>query len=173
MKNKIIDYIKRNRVTTTEVADCMGKAGAVEGILPVNRGHFCVGNIHWTCAYKESNWNVHKDLVDIKKGEIIFIDSFECNGRSIVGELVSKYVLLYCQAEAIVSNAPLRDAAAAMRENYPIWSKGVSPVGCFNLEMEMDSHRADIERSKGFYDGAIAVCDDCGVVVIPDRKSVV
>ena len=167
MKAEIIDYIQRNRVTTTEVADCMGKAGAVADVRPINRGHFCVGSVRWTCAYDESNWNVHKDLINTQKGEVIFIDSFKCNGRSIIGELVSKYVLLYCQAEAIVSNAPMRDAAAIIRENYPVWSKGVSPVGCFNCKREVDGGQEEIIRAKKFYDGAIAVCDDCGVVVIP------
>ncbi len=167
MREQIVDYIRRNRVTTTEIADCLGKSGAVEGVLPVNRGHFRVGIIRWTCAYGESNWKVHKDVIDTQKDDIVFIDSFDCHGRAIIGELVSKYILLYCQAAAIVVNAPMRDAGAIIRENYSIWSRGVSPVGCFNSEVDMDLERAEIVKSKDFYDGAIAVCDDCGVVVIP------
>lgn len=167
MKEKIIDYIKRNRVTTTEVADCLGKKGAVEGVIPINRGHFCVGSIKWTYANDESNWQVHKDLIDTKKEQVVFIDSFNCNGRAIIGELVSKYVLLYCQASAIVCNAPMRDAGALIRENYAIWSSGVSPVGCFNSKVETQFDSMMIKQAKDFYEGAIAVCDDCGVVVIP------
>lgn len=167
MKDKIIDYIQRNRVTTTEVADCLGKTGAMEGILPVNSGHFCVGNVCWTYAYGESNWKVHEDLINTRKGDIVFIDSFACKGRSIIGELVSKYILLYCQAAAIVVNAPVRDAGALIRENYPVWSKGVSPVGCFNTMAEIGRESAEITKARELYHGAIAVCDDCGVVVIP------
>ena len=33
---KIIDYIKRNQVSTTEVADCLGKTGALPNVLPIN-----------------------------------------------------------------------------------------------------------------------------------------
>ncbi len=167
MRDRIIDFIKRNRVTTTEVADCLGKTGAVDGVVPINRGHFCVGVIRWTYASDESNWQVHKDIMDTQEAEIIFIDSFNCNGRAVIGELVSKYLLLYCQAAAIISNAPMRDAGAIIRENYPIWAKGVSPVGCFNTKPVIDIGQGIKEKAKEFYDGAIAVCDDCGVVVIP------
>ncbi len=167
MKEKIIDYIKKNRVTTTEVADCLGKNGAIEGILPINRGHFCVGEIRWTYASWDSNWQVHKDVIDTEKDQIVFIDSFNCSGRAIIGELVSKYILLYCQASAIVSNAPMRDAGALIRENYAIWSKGVSPVGCFNTKSEKSIDIEQINKAKELYAGSIAVCDDCGVVIIP------
>ena len=167
MKDVLIEYIKKNRVTTTEIADCLGKKGVVENILPINRGHFCVGNIKWTYAHNESNWKVHKDIIDTNKGEIIFIDSFGCNNRAIIGELMSKYLLLYCQAEAIVCNAPVRDAGAIIRENYSVWATGVSPIGCFNVNKAENIDIEERNRRRSFYDGAIAICDDCGVVVIP------
>lgn len=167
MRDKIVDYIRRNRVTTTEIADCMGKTGAVEGVVPINRGHFRVGIVKWTYANHESNWRVHRDIINTEKDDIIFIDSFECNRRAIIGELVSKYILLYCQAAAIICNAPVRDAGAIIRENYPVWSKGVSPIGCFNTKSLSDIEDEKIGAVKSFYDGSIAVCDDCGVVIIP------
>ncbi len=55
MKNKIIDYIRRNRVSTTEVADCLGKAGVLPNVMPINRGHFKVGNVKWVYAFDNSN----------------------------------------------------------------------------------------------------------------------
>ena len=120
MKKKIIDYIRRNRVCTTEVADCLGKTGVLENVMPINRGHFKVGNAKWVYADHESNWNVHKMIIDTQEGDIVFIDAIDCKGRAIIGELVSKYILLYRQANAIISNAKFRDAAALIRENYPI-----------------------------------------------------
>ena len=167
MREQIVDYIKRNRVTTTEVADCLGKSGAVDGVMPINRGHFRVGVIRWTYASVESNWQVHKDLIDTQKDEIVFIDSFECNGRAIIGELVSKYILLYRQASAVVCNAPMRDAGAIIRENYPIWSKGLSPIGCFNTAPNRKIDENLVSQARERLDGAIAVCDDAGVVIIP------
>lgn len=167
MRDKIINYIKRNRVCTTEVADCLGKSGAVPGVYPLNRGHFKVGKVKWVCAWKSSNWDVHEQIVDVDEGDVVFIDAIECEGRAIIGQLVSKYLLLYRQAAAIVVNAPMRDAAGVIRENYPIWCTGVNPVGCFNKKPETPLPSDIRESKKSLYDGAIMVCDDCGVVIVP------
>ena len=53
IKKEIIDKIRKNRISTTEVADCLGKAGLFEGAHIVNRGHFAVGNVKWIYAYNE------------------------------------------------------------------------------------------------------------------------
>ena len=129
MKKKIIDYIRRNRVCTTEVADCLGKTGVLENVMPINRGHFKVGNVKWVYADHESNWNVHKMIIDTQEGDIVFIDAID--------------------------------------ENYPIWSTGFTPVGCFNKEPKEPVDPAWLALHRAMYDGAIAVCDDCGVVIIP------
>ena len=54
-----------------------------------------------------------------------------------------------------------------IKENYPIWCKGFTPVGCFNRKNEkpLDPEIEKAHREK--YDGTIAVCDDTGVVIIP------
>ena len=167
MRDKIIDYIKKNRVCTTEVADCLGKSGALSGVYPINRGHFKVGKVKWVYAWKSSNWDVHEQIVDVDEGDVVFVDAIECEGRAIIGQLVSKYLLLYRQVAAIVVNAPMRDAAGVIREHYPIWCTGVNPVGCFNTKPEVPMSADVRESHKALYDGAIMVCDDCGVVVVP------
>lgn len=167
MKSKIIDYIRRNRVSTTEVADCLGKTGALKDVMPINRGHFKVGNVKWVYAYNESNWSVHEQIVDTQENDIVMVDAFNCNGRAIFGELVSKYILLYKQANAIVCNAPMRDAGALIRENYPIWCLGFTPEGCYNTKPKIDLKKDIVDEYKSKYDGSIAVCDDCGVVIVP------
>ena len=167
MKAKIIDFIRRNRVSTTEVADCLGKSGVLENVLPINRGHFKVGNIKWVYAYAESNWDVHEQIISTEENDIVFIEAFDCKHRAIIGELVCKYLLLYRQASAIICNAKVRDAGALLRENYPIWCTGFTPVGCFNTRPEHSIEASTIEYHKAMYEDAIAVCDDCGVVVIP------
>lgn len=170
MKEKIIDYIRRNRVSTTEVADCLGKTGVLENVLPINRGHFKVGNVKWVYAYKETNWDVHEQVISTQENDIVFIDAIECKHRAIIGELVAKYILLYRQASAIVANAKMRDAGALIRENYPIWSTGVTPVGCFNTKPEPPLDTKIENEHRAMYDGAIMVCDDCGVVLIPKEN---
>ncbi len=167
MTDEIIDYIRKNRVSTTEIADCLGKSGALDGVLPINRGHYAVGKVKWVYAYNSSNYTVHQQVIDTEENSIVFIDSINCENRAIIGELVSKYILLYCQAKAIVTNGKMRDASSLIRQNWSIWCNGVTPVGCFNTKPEEEPD-ADIIRShKALYDGSIMVCDDCGVVVIP------
>ena len=80
--------------------------------------------------------------------------------------MISKYLLLYCQSEAVVVQGKIRDAAAIIREKWPIWCCGYTPVGCYNQkpEREVDQEWQRIHRDS--FDGAIAVCDDCGVVII-------
>ena len=80
---------------------------------------------------------------------------------------MSKYILLYHQSRAIVVNGKMRDAAAIIREKWPVWCSGYTPVGCFNRKPENEIDLNWKTEHLALYDGAIAVCDDCGVVVIP------
>ena len=170
MCDKIIDYLVHNRVSTTEVADALGKTGVVPDLMPINRGHYKAGKVKWVCAYEESNWPVHEQIQDIEEDCIIFVQTFGCGERAIFGELVSKYLLLYRQSRALVIQGNMRDAAALIKENWPIWCKGLNPVGCFNRQPSKPLDENLFKECYEKYDGAIAVCDDCGVVVIPKEK---
>lgn len=167
---KIIDYIQTNKVSTTEVADCLGKTGVLPDIYPVNRGQFRVGRVKWVYAYNESNWDVHEQVRDVQKGEIVYIEAFECGDRAIIGELVSKYILLYRRAEAIVTNARMRDAHKLIKERYPIWCTGFNPVGCFNTKNDPGLDDTIVKQRRDSMDGAVMVCDDSGVVLIPNTS---
>lgn len=170
-KDKIIDYIKRNRVSTTEVADALNKTGAIPNVQAINNGHFKVGNVFWGYACNETNWDVHEQIQEAKDGDVIFIDVFDCNDRAIFGELVSKYLLLYKQASAIVVNGNLRDAPRLLKENWAIWCKGFNPIGCHNKKNNNYSEEQllKIGCSREKFSNAIAICDDCGVVIIPTQ----
>ena len=166
-REKIIDLIKRNRVSTTEIADCMGKQGLFKGAKPILQGNYKVGPVKWVYAYNSSNYTVHEQILDMNEGDIVMIEAFNCEDRAIIGDLVSKYILIYRQAEAIVSNAPFRDARSLLKERYPIWCDGFTPVGCFNKKPDEELDKEIVDEHFGYYDGAIAVCDDSGVVIIP------
>jgi regulator of RNase E activity RraA len=166
-EKEIIDYIKRNRVSTTEVADCLNKSGEIPGVKPINLGHFRVGSIHWVYAHDETNWDVHDQIRSVKEGDIVLVECFECGNRAIFGDLVSKYLILYKQAAGIVVMGNMRDAPRLIKENWPIWCYGLSPVGCFNKKSEKRLDKKIMEERSAIYHDAIAVCDDCGVVAIP------
>lgn len=165
--DEIILKIKLNRISTTEVADCMGKTGALEGLCPINKGHFRVGRIFMAYAYGESNWELHEQLQDIREDDIVLVETHNCKERAIFGSLVSRYILLYRRAAAIVVNGYMRDTHRLHKENYPIWCRGVTPIGCFNKKNETQLDSEIISSWKKKYDGGILVCDDGGAVVIP------
>ena len=166
MQTKIIDYITENIVSATEVADALGKTGAVEDVTAINNGHFCVGPVHWIYAWAGSNYDVHKQIRDVKKGEIVFVECFDCGKKAIFGDIVSKYILLYKQARAIVVTGRLRDIPRLKKENWPIWCNGYTPIGCVNKKPEKDFDENIIKERQALYDGAVAVCDDSGVVIV-------
>ncbi len=168
IEEKILTYIKRNRVSSTEVADCLGKSGAIDGVMAVNRGHFCCGRVKYVYAHSESNWSVHEQIRDTRAGDIVLMDAIDVKGRALVGELVCKFLLLYKEASAVVSLGKLRDANDLIKNNFSVWCAGFTPVGCFNRNVaETNEVRKTVRDRKRLYDGAIAVCDDTGVVIIP------
>jgi regulator of RNase E activity RraA len=164
---KIIDLIRRNRISTTEVADCMGKSGLVAGVRPITPGKHKVGPVFWAYGYNESNWAIHDRLRDFPEGAVLLAEPVQCNGRALFGSLVSKYLMLYRQACAIVVKGPLRDMPHLIKEQWSIWCTGATPIGCFNLEEGAYLPEERVHELQGPYKEAIAVCDDSGVVVIP------
>lgn len=167
MKETIIDFIKRNRVSTTEIADCMGKTGALDISTPVNSGHFSVGSIYWVYATRGTNWHMHKQIENVNDGDIVFVEVLDHFDKAVFGDLVSKFLILYKQVSGVVTNGLLRDASKLIKEDWPIWCNGFTPVGYSNDELEIsDECLNKINSKKEFYNDAIAVCDDTGVVVI-------
>jgi len=168
MRQKILDFIIQNRVNTTEVADALGKRGLFSGVFPINPEQFRAGKVKCVFAANESNYDVHEQIISVEKDDIVMIFAHKCEGRSIIGELMLKYVLLYRRAAAVIVEGTVRDVAAIKREKFSVWSKGVSPIGCFNIQS--DPYPAELKSQiLKQYEGAVAVCDDGGVVVIsPD-----
>ena len=168
---RIIEQIQRNRISTTEIADCLSKTGALDNVTPVNARHFAVGPVWYTYAHANSNWPLHRDIEEVPAGSVVLVDLIDCEQRSPLGGLIAKYLLLYKQASAIVVLGPVRDAAMLIRENWPIWSVGVNPIGCFNEQPASPLESSILEQRRRRFEGSLAVCDDCGVVVIPEEKA--
>lgn len=165
-QDKILEYCIANRVSTTEVADALGKAGVLPKVQPINFNQFRVGPVRVVFTADDSNYAVHEQIRDVQKGEVVIIFAHNCDNRAIIGDLVAKYILLYKGAAAVVVQGLVRDAARLRREGYAVWSEGVTPLGCFNIPSEPYPKGLEAEKRK-FYEGGIAVCDDGGVTVIP------
>lgn len=170
IQDKIITKIRRNRISTTQVADCLGKTGAIPDVRPLRQSTFAVGPVFLAYAYNESNWELHEQIQDVAPGDIVLVETDQCNDRAIFGELVAKYLALYRGAAAIVVNGHVRDANHILKEQYPVWCKGATPIGCFNRPNNEPIDSVVLGKWKEAYQGAVAVCDDSGVVVIPPDR---
>lgn len=169
--SEALNLIEANKISTTEVGDVLGKTGQIEGVHALNAGMFKAGEVKVIYAINNSNYEVHKQLAECDdiKDKILFVYNVNCD-RAVFGDLVSKYIMLYKRAKAIVINGKLRDAHTLIKEKYPIWLQDVSPIGCVNRQNGPDIDPAFLQELKEKYDGAIMVCDDSGVVMIPKDK---
>jgi regulator of RNase E activity RraA len=167
IQERILEKLIRNRISTVEVADARGKKGGIKPVEPANSGHYEAGKVHFVYAYEESNWPVHEQIEDVPEDSIVIIETIDCNERAVIGDIMMKYMLLYRGASAVVVNGHVRDMHRIKKENYPLWSQGGSPIGCFNRKPENPPDQKKLERLKNRYEGAIAVCDDSGVGLIP------
>lgn len=166
MTNKnqqVIDLIKHNRISTTEVADSLGKFGVLRGPEPLSRGHFVVGKIKHIIITEGNNSSIHAFLDSLEPGEVLLVtsESSDVQNLAVMGELMIKYAILYKGASAVVTNCCIRDTARILKEDYPVWCCGVSPLGATNNPIQ------HIEI--GFLNGGILVADDGGAVVIPQH----
>lgn len=165
-----INLIEANKISTTEVADVLGKTGQIPDVRALNKGKFCAGEVVCLYAINNSNYELHRQLADADlNGKILFVYNVNCD-RAVFGDLVSKYILLYKRAKAIVINGKLRDAHTLIKEGYPIWCTEVTPIGCVNYQNGEDLTSEQIAELKAKYEGSIMVCDDSGVVMIPKEK---
>ena len=169
VKKKIIQYLEKNKVSTEEIADILGKTGVIRGVYPIKDDQYIVGEIQYVYAYNNSNWPVHEQLRDLQPGRVAFVDTlFVDDEHAVFGELVSSFIMESKKARAIIVNGSMRDLDGLKKRDYPVWCKGITPIGCFNVQ---PNRNAEINRQakagKEYYDGAIAVCDSSGVVVIP------
>lgn len=170
-KEKIIDIIKKNRISSVEVADALNKTGVLEGFNPLRSGKHVVGEIQYIYGHSESNWPIHQQGSKLNEGGILYVDTFLCNNKAAFGDLVAKYFFLYKQIEGIVVNGLLRDVHILKKENYSIWCKGITPLGCHNKNVEIpDSIIEDIALNKNKLSNSILVCDDSGCTLIEKKQ---
>ena len=167
--NEIVEYIRENRVSTTEVADALGKTGHLAGPLPLTEGLHKVGPIRCLFVSGKSNFELHQGAREVNPGEVVVVFSEKTENLAILGELVSRYLLLYRKAEAVVVCGLVRDAPVILRERYAVWATGVTPIGMFN-QPSTSFPRSKAEEIRAKFEGGIAICDDSGVVLIERQK---
>lgn len=171
IKQRIISIIKKNRISSVEVADALNKTGVIEGPKALIKGKFIVGEVQYIYGHSETNWPIHEQGEKINEGGILYVDTFECNNKAAFGDIVAKYFVLYKSMEGIVVNGLLRDAHTLVKEDYPMWCKGITPLGCFNKNIEPSKEiKEAAEKQKRYFEGGIMICDDSGCTFIEKDK---
>lgn len=167
MKSEIIAYIKRNRISSVEVADALGKKGVFEGPKPLVPGKFVVGEIKYIYGHSRSNWPIHEQGEKVTEGGVLFVDIFECYNQAAFGDIVAKYFLLYKNFDGIVVNGLMRDVHVLIKNNYPVWALGFTPLGCYNKKVDPSEEIIlAAEKNREYLEGSIMVADDSGCTVI-------
>jgi regulator of RNase E activity RraA len=125
-----------------------------------------VGKVFYVYSYNDSNWELHEQVKNVPEGSVVVVETHGIKDRAVFGHLVSKYIVLYCGAEAIVVNGYMRDAHRIIKDNFPVWCAGVTPLGCYNVKNQKPVPASFLKKLKENYEGTIAVCDDSGCVII-------
>ncbi len=165
LQKKILEYIDYNQMSTTEIADAMHKTGELDPKLQVLLpGSRVAGIIHYIPAFNGSNYHVHNYIRNTPKDAVVYIDAVNCDGKAIIGDLIAKYIFSYRQAQGIVVSGLVRDVQQLIKENYPMWTYGRSPIGCINADTGFDE--AYYNKREQELNGGIIIADDSGVIVI-------
>lgn len=171
IKKDIISIIKKNRISSVEVADALNKSGVIEGPKPLIKGKFIVGEVQYIYGHSETNWPIHEQCEKLNEGGILYVDTFNCNNKAAFGDIVAKYIILYKGIEGIVVNGLMRDAHTLRKENYSIWCNGITPLGCFNTNVNPSNEIiSEASNRKKFFEGGIMICDDSGCTFIDNSN---
>lgn len=170
VRAKLADLIVRDRISTTMACDVMGKTGWISGIKPLNSGFHLAGEIKYIFAHSGTNYFLHEQIAGVEEDKIIFVDAINCEERAVFGDIVANYLLQHRRARAIVTNGYMRDVDVLIKENYPIWCVGATPIGCHKVKEPVTPEINQIvsERRK-IFENSLLVCDDSGVALITDN----
>ena len=162
-----VDLIHSNRISSTEVADALGKKGVIPHMKPIREGSFLVGKVHYIFAHSGSNWPIHEQAEQLPPDHVVFVDAFDCGDKAIFGDLVAKFMMLYRKTRGIVVNGTLRDIPDLKKYGYPIWCTGHTPLGCSNKNIAPSPEiLALAEQRRQRFQGGILVSDDSGSTLI-------
>jgi len=168
--NKIIKFISDTNMGSAEVADALNKTGVIPSVQPLYlpKKTIC-GPVALVFAANGSNYDLHKQLIDIPKNSVVIIFTENCEGRAVIGEMVCKFLFNIKKSKAIIVHGAVRDSRSIIENNFPVWAMGVTPIGAHNIPSPLYS--SEIRESQiSRFDGGMAVCDADGAIVIPQKN---
>ena len=112
--DQVISIIERNRISSSQVSDALGKKGVIKGLRPLCPGYHKVGRVSYVYTHSCSNYELHKQIQTFLEDSIVVIEGIDCDEQALFGELVSKYLLLYKRCKAIIVLGFVRDVHLAL-----------------------------------------------------------
>jgi len=171
MLELILEDIKTNKISSVEIADALGKTGVLPDLRPLNKSKYAAAKVFYVSTWAKSNWPLHEQIQRAPRDSIVFVDSFDCDARAVLGDLVAKQLFLYQKITGLVVNGYIRDAHRLIKEDYPIWCLGRTPLGCHNREVTLDNATSNkVNLRSEYFDNAILVADDSGCTLIPKDR---
>jgi regulator of RNase E activity RraA len=165
--NACVDLINSNRISSTEVADALGKKGVIPNLKPIREGSFLAGKVHYIFTHSGTNWPIHEQAEYLPPDHVVFVDALECGEKAIFGDLVAKFMMLYRKTKGIVVNGYLRDIPDLKKYGYPIWCAGHTPLGCSNKNFAPSTEMLSlVEQRRPRFQGGILVSDDSGCTLV-------
>lgn len=157
----------RAGVPTANIADAMGRFGAVgRGIRALGSDDVYLAGCAFTVRVAPAdNLLLHKALDLAKPGDAILVDAGGDTSHAIAGELMFAYAKER-GIRGFVVDGSVRDGASIRRMGYPVFAKGLTPLGPYKegpgeINVPIGCGGAAV------HPGDLVVGDADGVVVVP------
>lgn len=153
------------RFGTGQVSDAMGRIGVLRGIHAINPQLRLFGRAFTAQAPIDDNLTLHWATKEANRGDVIVVD---CGGASEValwGELMSLCAVRHGIAGVVIDGA-VRDRDALMDMRFPVYARGVMPLGPVRLSrgrINIPIQCGGVTVNPGDY----VMGDSDGVVIMP------
>lgn len=162
-----VEECLRVRVPTANVADAMGRFGAVgRGVRSLGADAvYLAGSAFTVRIAPADNLLVHKALDLAKPGDAILVDAGGDTSHAVADELMFAYAKER-EIRGFVVDGSVRDGASIRRMGCPVFAKGLTPLGPYKegpgeINVPIGCGGAAV------HPGDLVVGDADGVVVVP------
>jgi regulator of RNase E activity RraA len=148
--------------SSAQIADCMSRLGGMDaGIKPIWLSPRVIGPALTVWCHSGDNLMLHKGLSLAQPGDIVVMNTQGNINNSGFGELLATSAVKI-GVRAVIVDGTVRDADALQALGLPVYSRGLSPLGC--------------NKDGGGEVGAIIACGGVAVrpgdIIVADRDGV-
>jgi 4-hydroxy-4-methyl-2-oxoglutarate aldolase len=152
--------------SSAQVADCMSRLGAMDaGIKPIWPSPRVIGSAITVWCHSGDNLMLHKALSLAHPGDVVVMNTQGNVNNSGFGELLATSAVKV-GVRAVIVDGTVRDADALEALRLPVYSRGLSPIGC-NKDGAGEVGAIIACGGVAVRPGDIIIADRDGVTVVP------